>query len=121
MPMYVWDCPECGRVEGVQPIESMHTCVECGGNADHKWPDTVSGQGSQTPFEPYFDDMMDSKPIYIDSAATLDREAKKRGLTVTKEASAPPEYARKKSANSAPTKQMRKAWLHDAAGGKPIG
>jgi hypothetical protein len=31
-------------------------------------------------FQPYWTENMDAKPIYIDSARTLDREMKKRGL-----------------------------------------
>ena len=31
-------------------------------------------------FQPYWSENMDAKPVYIDSARTLDKEMKKRGL-----------------------------------------
>ena len=78
MPLYKYECEECGRYFDIySSVEDRHDqyCPNCGS----KLTKLISPIAVHI-FEPYVDDMMDDKPIYIETRRQKKEELRKRGL-----------------------------------------
>lgn len=80
MPVHDLECPSCGLREEVSlvAIEEDYPC-SCGGRRkivyDWGFCNVVEPQ-----FQPYWEENLDRKPIYIESKQQLAKECKSRGL-----------------------------------------
>jgi len=75
--LYEYYCPGCGkREERYTLISERHSQVcECGTSLKKVIPDVAMHI-----FKPYWDDMMDGKPVYIETEKQKKQELEKRGL-----------------------------------------
>ncbi len=78
MPRYDYECKVCGEVfERFRDVAKLKTVNHCGRRAK-----LVISSPQIDRFRPRFVNDLDVNPVFVTSGRALDREAKKRGVTV---------------------------------------